>query len=121
MKSFIINNYRYISISLVAVIVILSFYAGLLYGQETNSGGVVLSCQKDILEKLSIPFNSINSTTNKTVEISDSQGGQYFGSKNGTKYYTPGCTAGNRIKTENIIWFDNTEDATLQGYSPASC
>jgi len=121
MRVFITNNYRYISIVLVATIVILAFYAGLLYGKETSGGGVVLSCQKDVLDKLSIPFGSINNATNKTEEVLISQGGQYFGSKNGTKYYTPGCTAGDRIKSENIIWFDNTEDATLQGYSPASC
>lgn len=47
--------------------------------------------------------------------------GNYVGSKNGTKYYTPGCPGTTRIKPENYIWFETVEDATLQGYSKGSC
>jgi len=40
----------------------------------------------------------------------------YVGSKNGTKFYPPDCTAVKRIKPENLICFFSQEDAQSQGY-----
>ena len=47
--------------------------------------------------------------------------GAFVGSKNGTKYYRPECPGVARIKPENYIWFNDEQDAQLQGYSPAQC
>ncbi len=121
MQVFVTNNYRYISLILVVIIAVLAFYCGTLYGKDSGEGnGVILSCSDDVLSKLAIPLEAISTGEYETTKITSSQG-KYFGSKNGTKYYTEGCSAGDRIKPENIIWFENAGDATLQGYSPASC
>ncbi len=42
-----------------------------------------------------------------------------YGSINGTKYYNHGCNAGNRIKSENRIYFTNALEAQEAGYEPA--
>jgi hypothetical protein len=90
-----------------------------VYGKgHVGDSGVILSCNEDILNKLAIPTQQISSGNISDTTTSQ---GKYFGSKNGTKYYTPGCSGGDRIKPENIIWFQSAQDATLQGYSPASC
>jgi hypothetical protein len=43
-----------------------------------------------------------------------------YGSINGTKYYNHGCASGNRIKSENRIYFANPGEALLAGYEPAA-
>ncbi len=45
--------------------------------------------------------------------------GQIVASKNGTRYYTPGCSGINRIKPENIISFETPEEAQAQGLTIA--
>jgi hypothetical protein len=102
-----------------ATIAGLSFYVGMLEGQKSRGESVSLLCRDDVLSTLAIPLKTDDSSVPKVVEPSTK--GKFAGSKNGTKYYAPGCTGLNRIKPENIIWFQNAEDATLQGYTPASC
>jgi hypothetical protein len=41
---------------------------------------------------------------------------EFFGSKNGSIVYPVGCTKGNRIKEENIVFFGSLDDATERGY-----
>lgn len=40
----------------------------------------------------------------------------FFGSKNGSTYYTRGCKAGNRIAEENKIFFSTSKEAEDLGY-----
>lgn len=102
-------------------------------GREESA--IVFSCPNTVLErqKISETVNEdekefINNSNNEeevaNANPSSSQTekqGTYVGSKNGTKYYTPGCPGVSRIKPENYIWFNSAEDATLQGYSKGSC
>jgi hypothetical protein len=129
---------------LLLIIIGLSFYVGTLQAQKGRGGGVTLSCSDDVLSALAIPAASratgqkIQQNKNNDLSIypqdttsgasledqsapSPATTGAYLGSKNGTKYYTPDCPAAKRIKPENTVWFQTAEDATLQGYSPASC
>ena len=46
--------------------------------------------------------------------------GSYVASKNGTKYYTLDCSGVNRIKEENKVYFDTTDEAEARGYDPAA-
>ncbi|MBI2097328.1 MAG: hypothetical protein HYT46_00090 [Candidatus Vogelbacteria bacterium] len=50
----------------------------------------------------------------------DRQSGQLVGSKNGGKYHYPWCAGAARIKEENKIWFQDTEEAKRAGYTPAA-
>lgn len=130
MKQFVEANYNAIFLIFLVFIVALSFLLGREVGQ--GSGGnnnIVFSCSEELLSSQSIPFTKevlgVTSTENTQTSIEvtkdDTQKGLYVGSKNGTKYYTPGCSGTNRIKPENYIWFQSVEDATLQGYTKGSC
>jgi hypothetical protein len=101
----------------------LAYSIGLEAGKRRTDGVVTLSCPS--LEALSLPIQEkeggiqqprVEGTSTEAVSK-----GRYVGSKNGTKYYTPGCPGTTRIKPENYIWFETVEDATLQGYSKGSC
>ncbi len=134
MLSFIHKYYSAFFILLLAVIVGLSFYLGYEQGSSTKSVGgnkqIVFSCPNTVLEKQKISsVPSVGSsalpatayTATGEAPTNTANGGAYMGSKNGTKYYTPGCPGSKRIKPENYIWFQTVEDATLQGYSKGSC
>ena len=45
--------------------------------------------------------------------------GNFSASINGKAYYPKGCTATNKIKEENRIWFTTRQEAEAQGYKPA--
>ncbi len=131
MKAFVQKNYIWIFTFLLIVYGVIAFIFGYQIskrGAKTQTG-IVFSCEETLLKQ-----NKINTIQNREdlanispvtedVEI-DSQNqnnGAFVGSKNGTKYYTPGCPATKRIKTENYIWFQSEEDANLQGYTKGSC
>mgnify|MGYP000429189504 CR=1 FL=1 len=48
------------------------------------------------------------------------QTGNYFASRNGTAYYPVGCKAGDRVHSENRIYFGNMSEAELAGYKQSS-
>jgi hypothetical protein len=107
----------------------LSFVLGYGEGRKVASSGIVFSCPNTVLEPQKITsqvlgVQSDSSTEVARVDVSSAtteKGGAYMGSKNGTKYYTPGCPGTKRIKPENYVWFQSVEDATLQGYTKGSC
>lgn len=48
--------------------------------------------------------------------------GKYVASKNGKLYYRIGCGASSRIKEENQVFFNSTQEAEESGFEPsASC
>lgn len=51
--------------------------------------------------------------------VSAGVNGSIVVSKNGTKYYTPGCSGIKRIKPENIISFASPQEAEKAGYTKA--
>jgi hypothetical protein len=128
MKQFVESNYNAIFLIFLATIIILSFLTGRQVGlQGSSDKGVVFSCSPELLNIQKIPITpevagvSAESVENTKEIKENNQKGLYVGSKNGTKYYTPGCSGTNRIKPENYIWFQSVEDATLQGYTKGSC
>ncbi len=54
----------------------------------------------------------------ENLEVSSE--GKVLASKNGTRYYYPWCGGVSRINPENIIWFEDREQAELAGYQPAA-
>ena len=46
--------------------------------------------------------------------------GNFVASINGTKYYPKECTASNRIKEENKVYFNTEKEAISQGYERTS-
>lgn len=47
-------------------------------------------------------------------------GGEYVGSRNGTKYHLPWCSGAKRISEKNKIRFASKEEAENAGYTPAA-
>lgn len=45
---------------------------------------------------------------------------EFFASKNGTVYYPIACPSGNKIKEENRIYFNTTNEAQGAGYKQSS-
>jgi hypothetical protein len=127
MSQFLTKYYRTFFVICMGAIVGLSFYVGMLQGRQQEGTDVVLSCSDSVLGALRIPLEDLAvaaapvPTTTISASPTTSTQGAFAGSKNGTKYYTPGCAGLNRIKPENLIWFQTKEDATLQGYTPAQC
>ena len=134
MKVFLEKYYNILFATFLLIIVCLTFAFGYQYrGSKKSSGNIVFSCPANVLEAQQISLPAETSNTNiatqtaaainsisSTGTSSDSQG-MYVGSKNGTKYYTPGCAGSKRIKPENYVWFQSLQDATLQGYTKGSC
>ena len=130
MEVLIYKYYRLLFGGLMVGIVGLAFYVGMLEGKQAVASKVTLSCTDQVLSTLTIPTKTLQSTTSTGTSLTASATpldtplatkGSFAGSKNGTKYYRPGCAGLDRIKPENIIWFQNAEEATMQGYSPANC
>lgn len=126
MQALLTRYYRLIFPVLIIAIAGFAFYCGILQGRREGSGtGISLQCSDSILSKLAIPTEA-RAAGKEDPQIlgaatSSESHGAYAGSKNGTKYYTPGCAALDRIKPENMVWFDTVEDATLQGYTAGNC
>ncbi len=124
MQGFSDRQYKALYTIFGGVLVSLAFYSGLLQGkQSTNTQPVVLSCKDNVLDKLSIPLESISKgiVAQAAENPATAPQGTFVGSKNSTKYYAPTCASVKRIKPENYIWFDTAQDATLQGYTPGKC
>jgi hypothetical protein len=107
-----------------AVVVALAFYTGFLQGKQVaTTQPVTLSCNDNVLDKLSIPVQALANgvVAHASSAPSAEAKGKYMGSKNSTKYYLPTCSAAKRIKPENYIWFASQEDAQMEGYTPGKC
>ena len=121
MGNFLVRHYRSLFTILLIIMLFLAFLMGFLTGKQHMSPAVTLSCSPDVMEKLAIPLKTLSATAAGEPQVSQVTTGAFVGSKNGTKYYGPNCATVKRIKPENYIWFENAQDAQLQGYTPGAC
>lgn len=127
LRPFIEKYYTVLFLIFLGVIVCLSYLFGLEQGRAKGAEGVVFSYDDSRFKQAAIGKDFPDPVDKSLVEKSFIEQpplegkGVYVGSKNGTKYYTPGCSGVSRIKPENYVWFQSAEDATLQGYSKGSC
>jgi hypothetical protein len=72
--------------------------------------------------QVATPVSALATSTNtaKAAPSPDSLAGKYVASKNGTKYYLTTCSASNRIKPENKVYFVSKDAAEAAGYEPAA-
>jgi hypothetical protein len=80
---------------------------------ESNENLTILECPNTCV---TAKVAQIKGATDSNVF----QTGQYVASKNGTKYHFPWCSGAQRIKSENMIYFETAEEARRAGYTPAS-
>ena len=61
-----------------------------------------------------------NSTNTANSGVSAEPLHNFVASKNGSKYYSKGCSGASRIKAANQVWFASSQDAEAAGYTLAS-
>ncbi len=88
---------------------LLSFGFGYLAGRDSGQGSTV-TLEESLFSN--VPASGAAGPTRGT--------GQVVASKNGTKYYLPGCAGVDRISLANKIWFASTAAAVAAGYGPAA-
>ena len=107
---------------LIVIIVILvglgSFELGRLSKEDSNSGIKIEYPDLEAGQEASVISAAEYSNILQNDQMSTTK--TFFASKQGTKYYSIGCSAGKDIKQENRIYFSTKEDAERAGYELSS-
>lgn len=102
-----------------------SFQAGYLKGQNLPQNPLVIETPgncPDFQEKgRKSQNNGSENTSGSTLQENSTQkqGCMFVGSKNSDKYHLPDCKSAKRIKPENLVCFESSEDAVSKGYEPS--
>ena len=106
--------------AVVALVGVGGFGLGRLTMLEEQKGSLVIHAAE-----LQAPVaTETPQSPNNTPSLRPASSGvhNFVASKNGTKYYTAGCSGASRIKTANQVWFETAEAAASAGYQfAASC
>ncbi len=93
------------------------FGLGILAGREMKDEGIQVE-QLPLSKEL--PAASVQAlSVAPEVPLALPAGGQYVGSKKGTKYHLPWCPGAKTMNEANKIWFESKEAAEAAGYTPA--
>ncbi|MDD9867965.1 MAG: hypothetical protein OXU73_01380 [Candidatus Campbellbacteria bacterium] len=107
------GKYGWYIIIIIFLLAITSFFLGRLSAKTPPKAEfeVYYPAENAIFEDVSTtpPVHTENQAGNSRGEI--------VASKNGTRYYLPSCSGGNRIKEENKIYFSNEKEAEIAGYT----
>jgi hypothetical protein len=96
---------------LISVLLLASI--GVVVGDHlSHTGDLSLSTQSTQIDKCSTD----GSLTPAVDHALDEK--VFVGSIKSNKYHYPSCSAAQRIKPENEIWFSSSEDARSHGYVP---
>src|SRR3989344_6348167 len=109
-KNFIEQVLIYKNTTYIALILILTFSLGLVFGfliKPNKSNPIII----DRNVKIGLPTRT---TLSNTIQ---KENGNFVASINGKAYYPKSCRAASVIKEENRIWFDSAEEAEIQGYA----
>jgi hypothetical protein len=103
-----------------------AFLLGRLSVVETREQSALITIDPSIQPFIADPvIDHRTSTVGKatagdTGGTSSEESGLFLASKNGTKYYSKGCSGASRIKPENVVWYATKADAEAAGKSPSS-
>ena len=110
-QNIIQKSIKYQIYAILALVFLIGLGIGLLINDNEPSQIII---DKNI--KIGLPDSNSSQVTNaNNYKIL----GNFLASINGKAYYPKDCTAANRIKEENRIWFNTKEEAESQGYKPA--
>jgi hypothetical protein len=79
-----------------------------------NQAGIILSNSESAMREVAV--QQTGATQKSVLPIAD---GAFVASKSGAAYHYPWCSGASRIKEENKVWFDTTDEARAKGYRPA--
>lgn len=112
----------WVSILVLTFVSICSFIGGFLIGKRNH---------KNIIENPVFIYGANTYDQQKSAvlvknkQINNTQIGvtqsnaSYFASKRGKKYYPIECLSGSKLKVENRVYFENTQEAELKGLLPS--
>lgn len=116
------NTGHDIAIALVVVLVgFVSFFLGRLSVLSEDKTAVVVSLPLNVTATSTpqiMPANAYTGALELTKVRATAEAnyaGAFLASKNGTKYYPAGCSAANRIKEGNRVWFKTEAEAQARG------
>lgn len=99
-----------------------SFYLGRISIKEANlpqNEGVRIYLPNGSLLEEGSATNQNEAHDGASLDI-DTQSTKVFRSKTGKIYYFTSCNSGNRVKVENRIWYNSSEEAEKAGYTLAT-
>ena len=106
---------------LMVVVIILVGLAGFGLGKLSNAGeGRAIIIQTGNAQNLQTTSSSNTQNTASAIEAFTANTGSFVASKNGTKYYLPGCSGVGRIQDQNKVYFTTEQEAIDAGYTKAS-
>jgi hypothetical protein len=94
----------------------LMYVLGRLDGKEGLEANIVISYPEEMAVRRS-ENSAVESSTSESASLSSSE--RIVASKNGERFYTPGCSGIDRILPENRIYFSSQEEAEASGRSLA--
>ena len=102
-----------------------SFLLGRLSVVETREQFARITIDPSIQSYIADPvidkkYSTTDKATGDTGVAASSGDGLFLASKNGTKYYSKGCSGASRIKPENTVWYATKDAAEADGKSPSS-
>jgi hypothetical protein len=106
-----------------------SFGLGILAGRDIGAGKAQNGFWiEDVAATSTLPATAVSASIQAPGKIPvvpagtivTPAAGKYLASKNGTKYYLPGCTGAKRIKEENKVWFATLAEAQASGRTAAA-
>lgn len=106
--------------TVVLLVGLLAFGLGRISKLEAARGGL------QIIQNTQVPSPNDQANLNSQATSAGQEGtapapkGSYVASKNGTKYYLTTCSAADRIKASNKIYFETKQAAQAHGLSPAA-
>ncbi len=112
----------WVTIMVLTIVSICSFVGGFLVGKgshEKTTEDPVLIYGVNTYNQSKSALSAQNKPINKVQMSSTQPTASYFASKRGKKYYPIQCLSGSKLKVENRVYFENTEEAELKGLSPA--
>ena len=100
------------------------YFIGVISQKESIASDIMIIYPTEIaVKKMNIEASSTQNNTTQSSSQSiqnTTQSGNIVASKNGKRYYYPHCGGVNRIKPENRIYFETTEQAEKKGLTLAS-
>lgn len=120
-----IKGHSYIDKRLVFYILIIIIVAIGSFVLGRISVNTVLDNEKVIIVnrtegEANIARNYPKESPTQAVKLDNNIQGKYVASKNGKLYYRVGCGASSRIKEENKVFFNSTQDAEQAGFEGSS-
>lgn len=106
---------------LMTLIIVLVGLAGFGLGKLSNAGeGRAVIIQTGSISNLNTNSSQDTQNTASAINAVTGNSGSVVASKNGTKYYLPGCSGAGRIQDQNKVYFISEQEAMDAGYTKAS-